>query len=215
MLSDTVGREELESDLLQLEDGFTITEDELLEAIANSEGLNSRTKPKIVYTPLYKHPLPVSDKRFLHEENLKKILSARVAMQGISAIAKGDAWVLEEVYMRHGMDAMKDRHGTTPLHLAVQMNNLDCCMVLVNIGVDLNAPNLLGYTPLYVAELNNFQEIAKLLRDYNASLKSSKISVNPAVSALDVFPERKTELPREPASQYSEYYRVTNARHYY
>lgn len=202
-------------DWLQLEDGFSITEDELLEAIASSEGLNSRSKPKIVYTPLYKHPLPASDKRFLHEENLKQILSARVPLQGISAVAKGDAWTLEEVYMRHGMDAMKDRNGTTPLHLAVQMNNVDCCMVLVNIGVDLNAPNLLGYTPLYVADLNKFQEISKLLRDHNASLKSSKIAVNPGQSPLDVVPERRSEVPRGPASQHSEYYRVTNARQYF
>lgn len=206
---------DLDSDLLTLEDGFAITEEELLEAIASSGGLNSRTKKKIVYTPLYKHPLPVADKRFMHEENLKLILSARVPMQGISAVAKGDAWSLEEVYMRHGMDAFCDRHGTTPLHLAVQMNNLDCCMVLVNIGVDLNAPNLLGYTPLYVAELNRFQEIAKLLKDHNASFKSSNIAVDPARSVLDVVPERKSQPAESPASQYSEYYRVTNARKYY
>lgn len=206
--------EDLDSDLVHLGD-FTITEDELLEAIAKSEGLQQRSSKKVVYTPLYKHPLPVSDERFLHEENLKRILSCKVSTQGITAVAKGDAWTLEEVYMRHGMDCMEDRHGTSPLHLAVQTNNLDCAMVLVNIGVDLNSPNLLGYTPLYVAQLNGFQEIAKLLREHNASLQSSRVTVVPAETVLEVQPERRSNVPKSPSSRFSEYYRVTNAREYY
>lgn len=44
-----------------------------------------------------------------------------------------------------------DKNGSSVVHLAVQMNNIDCLMVLINIGVDLNKKNTLGFTPLYIA----------------------------------------------------------------
>lgn len=195
---------------------FSISYDDLLESIAKSEGLQSRSVPKVTYTPLYRHPLDVSEKRFAHEENLRKILSSKVAFQGITSVAKGDAWTLESVYMRHGMACLGDRHGTTPLHLAVQMNYLDCVMVLANIGVDLNIPNLLGYTPLYVAKLNGFHDIDRFLMERKACLKPSTVTVNPTTTVLEVIPERQsTNQSKPPASQYKEYYRVTYAKQYF
>lgn len=203
-----------------LESGdLSITYDALLDSIAKSEGLQSSSVPKVTYTPLYRHPLDVSEKRFAHEENLRKILSSKVAYQGITAVAKGDAWTLESVYMRHGMACLCDRHGTTPLHLAVQMNNLDCVMVLANINVDLNIPNLLGYTPLYVAKLNGYDDIERFLVERKASLKPSTVTVHPTTTVLEVIPERQSSnsqtTSKGAGSQYKEYYRVNYAKQYY
>jgi hypothetical protein len=207
--------EEFEDENQLESNGFTITKDELLEAIAKSEGLNYGNKKKVNYTPLFKHPLDVSESRYLHESNLRRILSCKVSSQAITAIGKCDAWVLEEVYMRHGPECLGERNGTTPLHLAVQMNSIDCVMVLVNIGVDLNVPNHLGYTPLYVARLNGFSEIEKLLASHNATLKSSKIVIKPISTILEVTPERRSEVSPPPKSKYSEYHRVINSNHYF
>ena len=108
----------------------------LLKTIARSEGYTSATLAsyetsgtggtrKQGYLPLYHHPLPVSPNRFFHEKNLSKVMSCRVEYQGIAAITKGDAWALEEVYMRSDLAVMGRKNGATPLHVAIQMNDIE------------------------------------------------------------------------------------------
>ena len=53
--------------------------------------------------------------------------------------------------MRFGDIVLSDKNGSSVVHLAVQFNNIDCLLVLINIGVDLNKKNALGFTPLYIA----------------------------------------------------------------
>ena len=124
---------------------------QLLKSVARSDGLNAREGKIKGYLPLFKHPLPVSDTRYLHEDTLRKILSCKISFQGMAAITRGDAWVLEEVYMRGGPDTLQGKNGSSPIHLAVQMKSIDCIMVLINIGVDLNVVNNMGFTPRFLA----------------------------------------------------------------
>lgn len=98
------------------DDHWIPEEMDLMNAIAKGEGLYTvpRFTPHhstVHYTPLYKHPLPVSSEaRYDHEHNLTRILSAKVPLQGMAAIAKCDAWALEEVYMRHGRGTEHNAH---------------------------------------------------------------------------------------------------------
>ena len=167
----------------------------LLSAIARSEGLNnqkqspqSHTNTK--YFPILKHPLPVSTHRHEHERVLRKVYSCRIEYQGIAAITLGDAWALEEVFMRHGYVALKEKDGSFPIHVAVQMNSVDCIMVLINIGVDLSKKNSLGFTPLQLAKASAFSEVEALLIQNKAPLsydeETEKIVHH--ASVLDVTP---------------------------
>ena len=72
----------------------------LLKAIAKSEDVIVDGKPVLKYIPMYKHPLPVSKTRHEHELVLRRVLSAPLPRQAIAAVTIGDAYVLEEVYMR-------------------------------------------------------------------------------------------------------------------
>ena len=174
----------------------------ILTAIARSEGLNiDKSKPyNPRYTPIFKHPLPLSDHRYEHEQNLRRILSCKLEFQAIAAISQSDGWTLEEVYMRGGPAVLGKKNGTSPLHMAIQMNSIDCLMVLFNIGVNVNETNSMGYTPLHVAISNGFTEIEKMLREKGAKLEI-KTDDPPESTVLDVFPEKKyekqaTQLPK-------------------
>lgn len=162
----------------------------LLKSVARSDGLNSRDGKTKGYLPLFKHPLPVSDTRFLHEDTLRKILSCRLEYQGMAAITRGDAWVLEEVYMRGGPVTLTGKNGSTPIHLAVQMKSVDCIMVLINIGVDLNVVNNMGFTPRFLAHSANAVQIERLLIDNGAIMVLESHYEEPVRTVLDVVPEQ-------------------------
>jgi hypothetical protein len=163
---------------------------DLLKSVARSEGLNTRDGKTKGYLPLFKHPLPVSDTRFIHEDTLRKVLSCRLQYQGMAAITKGDAWVLEEAYMRGGPVILTGKNGSTPIHLAVQMKSIDCIMVLINIGVDLNVVNNMGFTPRFLAHSASATQIEKLLVENGALMVLEAHYEEPVRTVLDVVPEK-------------------------
>jgi cytohesin len=57
----------------------------------------------------------------------------------------------------------QDENGETLLHLAVRLNNVRAIRTLIGLGVDMNARNTDGGTPLYVAARNNCLESVQLL----------------------------------------------------
>eukprot|EP01031_Cornospumella_fuschlensis_P036544 gene36544-44332_t len=177
-----------------MDDDYTQEELDLLNSIARSEGLNSHTRtPKTTYTPLLKHPLPISDRRFEHENVLRRVLSCKPSFQGMAAISQGDAWTLEEVYMRGGPKVLSPKNGNHPIHLAVQVQSVDCVMVLINMKVDINSVNSLGYTPLFLAHAIGCKEIIKLLVNNHAKMYVDVDSHIPcSKSVLDVYPEAST-----------------------
>eukprot|EP01036_Dinobryon_divergens_P024238 gene24238-32670_t len=183
----------------------------LLRAIARSEGLQNGKvdtidKPTAVgnkkYFPILKHPLPVSISRHDHEKALCKVMSTPVEYQGIAAITLGDAWALEEVFMRSGDIVLKGKNGSYPIHVAVQLNSIDCVMVLIHIGVDINKSNALGFTPLQLAKSSGHSQMETLLLQHKAQLycdaEAEKVINHKTV--LDVIPERHSSSIRTKSS---------------
>lgn len=110
----------------------------------------------------------------------------------MTAITRGDAWVLEEVYMRGGPSTLQGKNGSTPIHLAVQMKSIDCIMVLINIGVDLNVVNNMGFTPRFLAHSANATQIEKLLVENGALMVLQSHFESPLSTVLDVTPLKGT-----------------------
>ncbi len=186
----------------------------LLRAIARSEGLNTTDTKIKGYLPLFKHPLPVSDNRHEHEKVLKKVLSCKLEFQAIAAITLGGAWALEEVYMRGGPATLKEKNGSPPLHMAVQMNSIDCIMVLINIGVNLSSVNSMGFTPLFIAHSAGLTQIVQLLRENNAQM-FVEVSEAPAHTVLDVQPEVRKTSSSSKQSNMNSYLNVSDKSTYY
>eukprot|EP01041_Mallomonas_annulata_P002698 gene2698-5311_t len=129
------------------------------------------------FIPLYKHPLPLSNHRYKHEANLRRISSCALNKQAKGAVTIGDAWVLEEVYMRGAPVDLQDTNGFTPLHIACQLNNFNAVMVLLNIQVDINVLSTAGYTPLYMAHAAKASQCVTLLQESNAKYTIALTSI--------------------------------------
>ena len=157
---------------------------ELLSCIARSESIAIKGTVRDDFMPIYKHPLPASEHKHIHDEILRYILSCRLDKQAAYAIAKGDAWVLEEVYRLGAPIHLKDKNGFTPLHLAVRANLYECVMVLLNLGVDINVKSLSGFTPLYLAVACGARQVEQILRE-NGALMTVQDLEAPPITNLD------------------------------
>jgi ankyrin repeat protein len=187
----------------------------LLTSIARSEGLNRGKPSKIFYNPIYKHPLPISDHRYDYENNLRRILSCSVPFQGMAAITKGDAWSLEEVFLRNGRACLSDRDGVSPLHIAVQLNQVECVQVLLNIGVDVNQPNQYGYPPLSVARSNGYIQIEQLLIKQGAKAVIKVSDEAPSTTNLEVYPEQNYGKVRQNVLLMKDSDKIARSSRYY
>lgn len=170
----------------------------LLRTVARSEPLGVRqskvSKGNIsAFKSLFKHPLPVSGQRCQREENLRRIECVTINKQAAGAVSIRDAWVLEEIYIKGSPVDLPDANGFTPLHLAVQLNDYECIMVLLNIGVNINAATLSGFTPLYLSIATRSKQAEQLLLENGARMFVESSWANPGFTILDQSQRRKTK----------------------
>ncbi|MBL4588081.1 ankyrin repeat domain-containing protein [Candidatus Babeliales bacterium] len=79
----------------------------------------------------------------------------------------------------------------SPLHLAAFHNKKEIVYQLLKIGSNINARNLYGMTPLYLAELEGHAEIIKILIRHGA-LKNIKPLQNKIIPELiNEYPDQK------------------------
>lgn len=139
----------------------------LYRAISKSESLHPKkglNKP--FYRPLLKHPLPISEAAAYHKETLRRCQHTKVEKQAMAAVVASDAWVLEELYILGIPVDIINESGYTPLHIAAQLNNYDCILVLLNIPtVDINCRTYSGATALYLAIAAGSTQAEILLRE--------------------------------------------------
>ena len=121
------------------------------------------------FKPLFSHPLPTSLPRFDCENMMKRLNNLPRSKRCAAAAAWGLSWCIEELYMMGCPVAVESSTGFTPLHIAARFNFVDCCEVLLNIGlepssnVNVNAETKSYLTPLAVAFANMSIDSAKLL----------------------------------------------------
>ncbi|KAK2183746.1 hypothetical protein NP493_297g02004 [Ridgeia piscesae] len=79
-------------------------------------------------------------------------------------VFRGDKKELSRLLRTHDV-TQKDKHGNTPLHLAVMLGHNDCVQLLLAHGAPVKSKNALGWTPLAEAiSLGDRQTIVTLLR---------------------------------------------------
>ncbi|KAG5882560.1 hypothetical protein JTB14_037108 [Gonioctena quinquepunctata] len=80
--------------------------------------------------------------------------------------SNGTIDILEQILQLPGLDPNKpDNEGNTPLHFAAQAGQIEClnCMLSRCRGIEIDARNNLGFTPLMKAALQGRNKCAKLL----------------------------------------------------
>jgi ankyrin repeat protein len=85
--------------------------------------------------------------------------------------------------------------GRTPLHLAIQADNAAMVTLLLGRGADANAADLLGRTPMKLANEEGRNKLVQLLKAASGSEESPK-SAAPA-AATDERPEAKPKSPKK------------------
>ena len=58
---------------------------------------------------------------------------------------------------------MDNEYGITPLHVAASRGDTAAAETLIDNGADVNAKDVIGSTPLFLATLNDHTDTAKLL----------------------------------------------------
>lgn len=132
---------------------YTDEEMQLMRAVYRGEPVNKKAVgPPVTgnYKPIFKHPLPVSDRRYFFESQLRKVLTFPGPEQAFAAVTLQNAWALEEALMLGAPFDSRDQNGYSPLHLACNQNDVESVMVLLNFGADVNAETVNGVTPLYL-----------------------------------------------------------------
>ena len=138
---------------------YTDDEMTLMRRVYRSEPLVTKpVGPPVTknYKPIFKHPLPVSERRYFLENQLRRVLTYSGNEQALAAVTLQNAWALEEVLMRGAPYDTRDQNGYTPLHLASNQNDVESVMVLINFGADVNAETVNGVTPLFLGEYIEF-----------------------------------------------------------
>ncbi|XP_018569715.1 ankyrin repeat domain-containing protein 33B-like [Anoplophora glabripennis] len=90
--------------------------------------------------------------------------SGRTVLSYIAS--NGTIDLLEQILQLPGLDPNKpDNEGNTPLHFAAQAGQIEClnCMLSRCRGIEIDARNNLGFTPLMKAALQGRNKCAKLL----------------------------------------------------
>lgn len=71
---------------------------------------------------------------------------------------------------------LQDEKGNTPLHLAVEQNNIEIVKLLLGFGAKVNAQNKDINTPLQISAVHNYKEIAKYLIENGANVNNQNIA---------------------------------------
>ena len=88
------------------------------------------------------------------------------------AIKRDDLDVVE-LLLKRGAHLLKNDYGEIALHVAAKYGSADAVKRLLDIGADLSARDLFGYTPLHKATMAARSEIVSILLDFDSDVHDS------------------------------------------
>lgn len=81
----------------------------------------------------------------------------------------------EEIIFQEIPQSFEERHGISPLHVAIKEKDLETIISLIEEGVDVNSKNSFGYTPLHWAVEENSFLLVEYLVQYGADVDVENI----------------------------------------
>ena len=102
-------------------------------------------------------------------------LAAGRAVPVADAVKAGDLATLRALLKQPGAAKTATADGTTPLHVATDLDNLEAATLLVRAGADAKAANRYGVTPLYSAALHGNAAMLTLLLDAGADANAALV----------------------------------------
>ena len=93
----------------------------------------------------------------------------------VDAVKAGDVATMRGLLKQPGAATVATPDGTTPLHVATDLDNLETATLLVRAGADVKAANRYGVTPLYSAALRGNAAMLTLLLDAGADANAALV----------------------------------------
>ena len=118
------------------------------------------------------------------EEEQFKVKQERTLMR---AVLGNDEKEVERVLEEQGsvIDVNFESSGRSrPLHAAASVNSVEIASLLLKAGAEINATNSLGYTPLFVAVINENKQVAEFLIQSGADTKRKSTKHNQSLKDL-------------------------------
>ena len=140
----------------------------------NTTHLDSNPEPtKKLVKLMYRHPLKGLLAQRASQE-IKALYYLPVHRRMHAAVARNNAWALEELVLQGHEVNIKNPTGYTPLHVAASYNFYECVMALLQLGAEVNVGSLAGFTPTYIAHATHSVESYNLLKDAGGLLEIPK-----------------------------------------
>ena len=165
----------------------------------NTSHLQSNPQPtKRMVKLMYRHPLKGIPAQRADQE-MKSLYYLPPHRRMHAAVARNNAWALEELVLLGHEVNIANPTGYTPLHVAASYNFYECVMTLIEMGAEVNAGSMSGFTPTYIAHATHSVESYNLLKDAGGLLEIPKKSTPGFRTVCDV----DVTLPRP---------KITNAK---
>ena len=140
----------------------------------NSSYLKSNPQPtKRMVKLMYRHPLKGIPAQRADQE-MKSLYYLPPHRRMHAAVARNNAWALEELVLLGHEVNIANPTGYTPLHVAASYNFYECVMTLIEMGAEVNAGSMSGFTPTYIAHATHSVESYHLLKDAGGLLEIPK-----------------------------------------
>ena len=110
---------------------------------------------------------------------------------------------------RNYWENVKDHNGRTILHAAVENGNIPLVKTLITVGVDINAKELCGATPLTIAVIKKDEHMSQYLLDNYAIFDSRYFTTIPSPYALAMKLEMNIQKTMENFSKQGIYLPAT------
>lgn len=97
----------------------------------------------------------------------------------VSAIQENDLFLVKELLQSGANPEATNCHknyGSTALHLAAGLGNVEICKILLDYGTQVDARNFYGATPLVWAAKNNHTDVCDLLLKHGAFVDATPIT---------------------------------------
>ena len=105
-----------------------------------------------------------------------------------------DSLILNLQEQTNKLNNTKDHYGRTPLHVAVELKNITLVKVLLSAGVNVNAKEGCGATPLTLAVINSDDDMCKLLLENFAEFQGKMFVGIPSPMEMAMLMENDSLL---------------------
>lgn len=136
----------------------------------------NENKDRVIHLISRKNNLPMMKALFENDSKVDiNVINKNNETPLITAIENKSEEIAVYLIKKKANISLRKKGDMSPLMLCCKFGQMDIVKLLITHGADINEKNILGETPLKIAQINNHEDLAMmLLKEFNSNLKFSK-----------------------------------------